>query len=382
MPFERDDEFTVLLVEDSQSFAVAIKAILEYSAHSPANVIIAETLAGAITLLTERVVDLVLLDLSLPDSHDLDSLIRLREYSPLVPVIVLTGLDNEAIAIEALKLGAQDYLQKGDINARMLNRAIAYARERSRRIALESERIRFFQEREDFMATLTHDLKNPLIGANRILALLGSDDVIITEEERRSLLSKLIESNNNLLSMIRNLIEVYRYQKDVHTLVRENTDLKTLVTGYLDGIFPLVSDKRIKIERQLSDQSQNIYADHNSLLRVVQNLIDNALKFTPEGGSISIKLWAECGQVMFQVSDSGPGISNSDKEKLFERFWQGNCGRAHLPGSGLGLYLCRQIVEAHHGKIWCDSEEEKGATFTVSLPTGPINDPFLSSAQC
>jgi signal transduction histidine kinase len=96
--------------------------------------------------------------------------------------------------------------------------------------------------------------------------------------------------------------------------------------------------------------------------------MDNAIKFSPEGGLVTVKLWQDLDEAVLEVSDCGPGVAEEDKLRLFQRFWQGRMGRLHSAGTGLGLYLSRQIVEAHEGRIKYSSKEREGAIFTVSLP--------------
>jgi two-component system sensor histidine kinase/response regulator len=357
----------VLLVEDSKPFTRAVSAMLEYCTFAAVRIHAEERFANALKFIEGNKVDLVLLDLSLPDSHGLDGLSTMRKLVPQVPIVIMTGWHDQNTALEALKLGAQDYLLKGDVTMRTLERAIAFALERSQKQSLETERLRLYEEREAFMAMLTHDLKNPLIGANRILQLLAEEKLGPQNEEQKDVLHRLCQSNSALLSMIRNLIEIYRYDKDVHAIERENTDFLRLISGYLQQIKPLAEDKKISIQAELPEDLTPILADENSILRLVQNLIENAIKFTPQGGSVTIKLWKD-SDIFLQVRDTGPGISVSDRTRLFQRFSQGKSGKAYAPGNGLGLYLCKQIVDAHNGSISCESEEDRGATFTVRLP--------------
>ncbi|HEY9778236.1 MAG TPA: hybrid sensor histidine kinase/response regulator [Planktothrix sp.] len=369
MPVAADtNSITILLIEDSDAFSRAVSAMLGLYAPVTTTVVMADKLAKGLELLGQRSFDLVLLDLTLPDSHGLETLEQVRAASPSVPVVVLTGLTDEHLAVDALGIGAQDYLLKGDINARELNRTVVFALERKRLQRAESERIKLYEQREDFMATLTHDLKNPLIGANRVLELVCTGQAGDVSHESVHLLQKVRESNSALLAMIRNLVEVYRYEKDINTLIRENTDLSHLVRKYLDEVEPLFQERGVTVHSEFQEHPQKIFADQHAILRVVQNLVENAIKFSPSGGMVSVKLWQDDRLAMLAVSDNGPGIAEADIQRLFQRFWQGHAGRTHTVGTGLGLYLCRQIVEAHDGRISCTSKEREGSTFTVSLP--------------
>ena len=233
------------------------------------------------------------------------------------------------------------------------------------------ERLHLLEVREDFMLTLTHDLKNPLIGSNRLIELIAEGNVRISKEQQANLLLQIRDSNNNLLSMIQSLYEVYKYEKDLQELHLEKTDLLAVVNHYLRSVRHLMEDKRIVTHVVNNSRDNIVLADSLSISRVVQNLIENAIKFSPVEGRVEINLRNEDDNVTINVSDQGPGIEPQDLQKLFLRFYQGRPGRSYNYGMGLGLYLCRQIVEAHSGKIWCAPKEDAGATFTVSLPTVP-----------
>jgi signal transduction histidine kinase len=366
------ETISVLIVEDNPLFAKAIVAMLRHTFSSLSIISVATSLSDAINKVNETKVGVVLLDLTLPDSNGLETLVSMSSGTK-APIVVLTGQDDEEAAMEALKIGAQDYLLKGDINHRLLAKSVNYALERHRSQQINAERIRLYEQREDFMATLTHDMKNPLIGANRILELMASGGLGDLSAQHVKLLLTLKDSNEALLALIRNLIEVYRFEKDLDKIEKENTDLRKLVNTYLDTVAPILKDKQIKMAVNCQNIG-HVPAEHNSMLRVVQNLVENAIRFTPPGGSISIKLWTDQSNVFFQIADTGPGVPENERKRLFQRFYQGRGGKESTFGTGLGLYLCRQIVEAHDGRIWCEnSVGNRGATFTLSLPVTPIS---------
>jgi signal transduction histidine kinase len=116
------------------------------------------------------------------------------------------------------------------------------------------------------------------------------------------------------------------------------------------------------------EQKVSLKVDTKAIRRMLQNLLDNALKFTPRGGAISLKLQNLEEKIVVEIGDTGPGISTEEQKLLFQRFSQGKTGRKYTPGTGLGLYLCKQIVDAHQGEIICISVEGSGTTFRVCLP--------------
>jgi PAS domain S-box-containing protein len=238
-----------------------------------------------------------------------------------------------------------------------------------RKLAAEAtKQLLLLQEREDFMFTLTHDLKNPLIGANRILEQLVQGEFGNIPQEPADVLMQLKESNIALVALIQNIIEVYRYERDTRTVVLTELDLRELVTSCLNEFTPVANSRNIKITTKVPDRQIPVLAEANSMRRVLHNLMDNAIKFSPENASVEISLHHDNGSMILRVHNSGESIAAEDREFLFQRFWQGTQGKRYVAGSGLGLYLCHKVVASHHGTITCTSDEISGTTFTVILP--------------
>lgn len=222
------------------------------------------------------------------------------------------------------------------------------------------------QRNEDFMATLTHDLKNPLLGANRIIELLLSQR--IPTEQQEAILKQLLDSNRDLLRLIQKLLEVYRYDKDVDAYQFEELNIADVLSTCVSGFQSLAEDKNIKVRVNIASVLPLWIADQEGLRRVFQNLLDNAIKFTPEQGTITVSTVMKGSELVVEIGNTGPGIPSEEIVHLFERFARSTVGRRHAHGTGLGLYLCRQIVEAHGGKIHCQSNPGGVTTFTICLP--------------
>jgi signal transduction histidine kinase len=354
----------VLLVEDSLPDACFVQEILPQD-HRVVHV---KSLDEAQSKLATGAFDIMLLDLSLPDGNGLLTFRSMIGKTLSIPIIVLTGLDDEEIAATLVELGAQDYILKRDLSEPTLVRSIRYAIQR-KKSEENMNRLAVLEQREEFMATLTHDLKNPLIGANRILELMAGGVMGEVSEQQEKILFQLRDSNKSLLSMIQNLIEVYRFEKDVNAMMRENTDLVEIISACLDEIRPIARNREIELCSDIMEQVIALNADEKAIRRMLQNLLDNALKFTPRGGAISLKLQNLDEKIVVEIGDTGPGISYEEQKLLFQRFSQGKSGRKYTPGTGLGLYLCKQIVDAHQGEIVCISVEGAGTTFRICLPT-------------
>ena len=358
---------TVLLGETPTAGFLIVKPMLKESFGDALKIIQVETVAEAEQEMANGGIDITLLDLNLIDSQQSKTIEEIRALT-MAPLIVLGTTKDESRVMDALRAGAEDFLYKNALSSKTLWRAISFAIERNKTRLSELERLHLLELREDFMLTLTHDLKNPLIGANRLIELIAEGNARISPEQQASLLLQIRDSNINLLSMIQSLYEVYKYEKDLHELHLEKTDLLAVVNHYLRSVRHMMEDKRIVTHVVNNARNAYVLADSLSISRVVQNLIENAIKFSPVEGRVEINLKNVDDHVTINVSDEGPGIEPQDLQKLFLRFYQGRPGRSYNYGMGLGLYLCRQIVEAHSGKIWCAPKEDVGATFTVSLP--------------
>lgn len=228
--------------------------------------------------------------------------------------------------------------------------------------------IAIMNEREDFMFTLTHDMKNPLIGANRLLELFVSGRLGALTDHQSELLETMRQANSSVLNLIGNLIEVYRLEKDANSLALGDVDLKRLVASGASRMIPFAQLREITLSTEFPQQMVTVEGDSVALGRVLQNLLDNAIKFTPQGGTIAVRLFSRDKGVVVEIQDSGPGINAEDHVRLFKRFSQCEAGKRHSGGSGLGLYLCKQIIDAHHGTIECESEVDKETIFRIKLP--------------
>lgn len=363
----QNQNISILLGENPTAGMRIIKAMLKEAIGETVEIAEVDNFAAAQKALASEKYDVLLLDIDLPDSGQLQSIEMIRAVTK-APLIVLGNTKDNSLALNVLKAGAEDFLCKSSISACSLSRAISFAIERNSTRMEELERLHMLELREDFMLTLTHDLKNPLLGANRLIDLIAGGKTGISLEEQRILLYQIKESNENLLTLVQSLYEVYKYERDLQQLHLEKTDLLAVVNHYLRSVRHLMEDKRIVTHVVNNAHNAVVLADSLSISRVVQNLIENAIKFSPIDGRVEINLRTEDDHVTLHVSDEGPGIDPQELQKLFLRFYQGRPGRSYDYGMGLGLYLCRQIVEAHSGKIWCAPKEDAGTVFTVSLP--------------
>ncbi len=226
----------------------------------------------------------------------------------------------------------------------------------------ETERLR-----DDFIATLTHDLRTPLLAAIQTLNFFLDGSLGNLEEKQKVLLSTMLQSNEDLLGLVNALLEVYRFDSGRLELCKTFFAPRLLAEQCIEELIPLAKNKGINLEFECDfDNNLEIFADKSELKRVITNLCGNAVNYTNKDGHIKVILKAQSGDLIFSVEDNGNGIPQADIPNLFKRFSQGT-SRKRSTGTGLGLYLSRQIIEAHGGKIWVESKLNKGSEFTFLL---------------
>lgn len=234
-----------------------------------------------------------------------------------------------------------------------------------------TERRKLIQQREDFVATLVHDLKTPLLGAEKTLESMICGLVGDFDPEQNDVLGMLKRSNQQLLSMVQNLIEFYHYDNQTSETKTDNVDVGELLMVCVDELFALAQQKEIKLSAKVPDGLSAIKGDQLGLKRVFINLLDNAIKFSPKGAHVEVNARKKKDHIEVRVRDTGLGIEDADREKLFQRFYRGERGKRFAVGTGLGLYLCKKIVTDHGGTIEVVSKEGQGSTFIVKLPVAP-----------
>jgi signal transduction histidine kinase len=230
------------------------------------------------------------------------------------------------------------------------------------------------RQREDFVSRLTHDLRTPLVAADRMLNLFLQETFCKISPEMKKAIAAMRRSNNNLLEMVNTLLEVSRFEAGKKTMNFESCNMLSIVEEVIQELSPLAQERDLMLELKVnfleqSEDASNINGDRLELRRVVSNLIGNAIKFTDEGG-VEVRLSdlrSDVGTswVKLEVQDTGYGIAQEDQKTVFERFRQGKNKRS---GSGLGLHLSNRIIETHGGEIKLDSEIGKGSLFTALLP--------------
>lgn len=230
-----------------------------------------------------------------------------------------------------------------------------------------TDRVLLQQQREDFVATLTHDLKTPVLATNRAVKYLLDGDFGAVSDSQREILATILQSNTALYSLVQTLLDVYRFDSGVKELHVKECNLAAIVTQMVTEIMPLAQEKGVELKATLPADTRDVVCDEEEIRRVIQNLLDNSLKFTPARGAITVTMDQTIDKTTISVADTGKGVSEEHKPKLFQRFWQAGSTGRYYASTGLGLYLCGRILEAHGGRIWCESTLGQGSTFHFEL---------------
>jgi signal transduction histidine kinase len=318
-------------------------------------------------------VDITLLDMGLPDGHGLDTVRRAHAAAPDVPLIILTGLDDEALAAEAMTQGAQDYLIKGQIESRALPRALRHAIERHRMQA-ETDLIRTqqLQFKDEFLSHVSHELRSPLTAVRQFVTILLDGLAGELTQEQRQYLEIVLRNVKQLHSMINDLFEVSGVQAGKLKIEPQCTSVSDAIAYTLNTLQGAAAAKGIVLSSEIESRLPPVFADPMRLRQILVILADNATKFTPPNGTVKIqvrKFEEDPDFLLLEVTDSGCGISPDMTEKIFERLFQAsNPALEERKGLGLGLYICKDLVTRQGGKIWAKSVPGQGSVFSVTLP--------------
>jgi phosphoserine phosphatase RsbU/P len=354
-----------LLIEDNPGDARLIREMLR-DAGGSANAIVvavADRLASGLDHLHDLGADLVLLDLSLPDSTGLATFDTLHASAPMTPVVVLSGLADESIAITAVHHGAQDYLVKGQVDGGGILRSMRYAIERQR---LESARAELERQRDEFFSSVSHDLRTPVAAIKAAIGVVLANEPANMPAPLHRLLGNIDLAADELTKLIEDLLEIARLQAGRVTLWRMPVDLRDVVKRAAHAIEPLAGERQQTLEVVEPDQPVIADIDGDRMGRVLRNLLANAQKYGKEQGRIVVKVADDADQVLISVTDDGPGIPLEDQERIFERFYRVSGSTA--VGTGLGLAIARGLVELHGGVLSVESAPGEGSTFFIALP--------------
>lgn len=380
----RQDEESglLLIVDDNEDNRDVLVRRLEKQGHW---VVTASSGPEALAALAEQPFDLVLLDIMMPemDGYEVLSRIKSGPQTQHIPVIMISALDEIESVVRCIQIGAADYLPK-PFNPTLLRARVGAslrekrAHDREQRSTSElSESYRRLQNlerlRDDLTHMIVHDLRTPLtslLSGLQTVPLVGEMNAVQTE-----MLDIAVDGGETLLNMISDLLDVDKMEQETVPLSKTPLTADALIERACLQVALLAAANQLTLVREADDDLPGFDGDEDKLIRTLVNLIGNAIKFTPPGGTITVQAaGAENNSLLFSVRDTGEGIPPEAFERIFDKFSQVENRKAgRKMSTGLGLTFCKLAVEAHGGRIWVESAPDHGSIFffTVPLPNCP-----------
>jgi signal transduction histidine kinase len=350
---------TVLLVEDNPGDARLLREMFKEQGPESPEVTCAGRMSDAEAHLAQFTVDVILLDLGLPDAQGLAAIRRVRAAAPSVPLVVLTGMDDEQLAAHALKEGAQDYLIKGEIETRGLLRALGYA----------SERKRLERLKDEFVSTVSHELRTPLTSIAASLGLLIGKAVGDLPKPMVRLLAIAHTNSQRLVRLVNDILDVEKLESGHAVFELRRLAVRPLVEQAIEAIRGFAEGHGVRVWIEAADTLAEVRADPDRLAQVFTNLLSNAVKFSPPDSEVVVTVEKSGHLVRVSVRDHGSGIPDGFKSRIFERFAQADATSAREKGgTGLGLSIVKQIVDRLAGVVDFADAPGGGAIFYVELP--------------
>ena len=382
----------MLLIEDNSDDAMLLKYSLDKTRTS-FQICWVDCLAKALEQLRTESFDVILTDLSLPDSNGIESVTAIRQCAAMVPLVVLTGLSSDPVALEALKMGAQDYLIKNSCTSDVLERAIRYAIQRQRTMEMEqlletvraSERLlarknkhlaRLNRTAHHFVDNVSHEFRTPLTVIMQYVSIVRDGLVGDLNEKQRNLLDISVDRTDDLNNMVNDMLDGSRLGAGILGINRNSCRMEDIVEHVRPNLERKAAIRNVTIEIEIDSALPAVYCDPEKIGRVLINLAVNAIKFSGQPGHVRIHMGVDplAPQVVTSISDTGPGIDPHRLGELFKRFKQlGAESSGSTKGFGLGLNIAKDLVNLNFGEIRVESQLGVGSTFSFTVP---IDDPL------
>jgi two-component system sensor histidine kinase/response regulator len=366
VPFHEAGETTsarILVVDDQPANIQIVGTVLGNLGHE---IIPASDGATALKRLALRKVDLILLDVLMPEMNGCEVCLQLKLDPNLkdIPVIFLSAADDKELIVRALNSGGIDYITKPFNHAELISRVRT-------QLALKSAHDRLAQlaeDKDELIGILTHDLKNHIGGMSMSAELLARQIERFNDERLTQLSENILRSSFQLLAFVKEFLanSATDYGFTLHPVA---VNLVEIATRVVEQYHETARRKKLEIRTDFPKEALPVLADVLALNQVLDNLVSNALKFSPPGKKVFVSVRATDKCVECVIRDEGPGFTAEDKATMFRRY-----GRLSArptggePSTGLGLSIVRKLVQAMNGELLCESSAENGATFTIRLP--------------
>jgi signal transduction histidine kinase len=354
---------TILVIDDDDLVLDLCTVVLEGQGHAVST---ARDGTRGIAVARRLNPDMVFVDLRMPGPSGLQVIEEIHEIDPTTVVVLMTGHATIDVAVDAMKLGAYDVVGKPFKPEEL--KALSRRGLEKRRLELETIALRREQEtlRENFAAIVSHELKSPLGAVQQNLFLLEHELAGAISEDQQGRIGRMQVRIGQLVDMVNAWLR--GVSVDVRS-IREGfkpLPISAVVERAVENTEPQAVRKDIEVATFLETPGPTVFGDDTTLTEALTNILGNAVKYSYDGGRVTVTVATERGDTTIEIGDTGVGISKEDCDRIFGDFYR--AGDAGVAGAGLGLAISRRIVEAHDGTITVESEPGKGSTFRIVLP--------------
>jgi len=386
----------ILCVDDEKVILFSLKQQLKRHFQTDYCIEIAESGKEALEIVEELLEDevelpIVISDQMMPGMKGHELLKHIHILSPKTFSILLTGqADAEVIGSAVNNANLYRYLSKpwnfADLKLTVKEALRSYFQERQLarfyanleiEVAVRTNElkqknqalVKLNQEKNVFLGIAAHDLKNPLSAIQGYAEMIKCDFDEMPKEEIIEVIDKIYSSSRQMFGLVKNLLDVNAIEVGKQELSLTTIDIYPILQSLIEHYRQRAKEKNIQLQSQCAEEQYCAMAEKNTIHQILDNLISNAVKYSPPGKSISIGLAKSNEYIHCEIQDQGPGLSEEDQQKLFGQFTRLTAkptGGEH--STGLGLFIVKKLVEAMQGKVWCESQLGQGATFIIELP--------------
>lgn len=363
----------ILLVDDDEVDRTTVRRVLNRM-HRGVVVEEAIDISSGLEALRDSHYDCAIVDYRLPDGTGASFVKEVAGRDEMaVPIVVLTGRGDRKVDLEVMEAGASDYLEKDALQPDLLDRAIRYAIQNNRLVKKLKEANEKLKEadraKSEFLSTASHELRTPLTIIREFVALVHDGLAGEINQEQSDCLSSALNNCDRLGIIINDLLDLQRIESGRIRFTRRKTEIADLLHRCYQDFIPRCSVRKQQLHMNVPEKLPSVLCDHEMITQVLVNFLGNAVKFTQDGGRVTLKARVRNKKVFIEVEDNGPGIKFEEQERIFEKFTQ--VDRKHGPGikgTGLGLAISKKIVELHEGRIEVNSSPGIGTKFSFFLP--------------
>lgn len=362
------EKINVLVADDEDNLRMTISAWLGDEGFEVQQ---ADNGLDAIKIVQSNDFDIALLDIKMPGANGLEVLRYIKKNSSPTEVVMMTGMSDVSMAVEAMKLGAREYLTKPVDMEQLVPQLRSLLKKRD-----AEERIRQLQA--EHTSRLLYDLHNPISGLQQSIGYLLKGMAGSVSDQQKELLGYMTNSIDKVIGLLNGMMDLTKLEGGRVRLNKGISNVADVVTKVTKEFRVPIQSNKITLDVHAEADLPPIEFDQQKIEQVVQNFLSNALKHTPAQGAViaqvtKVALVLEEGQqpsdfILVSVFNSGTGIPKEEIPLIFDRYRNVLSGKSDKKPTGLGLIICQRIIEAHSGKIWVESELNKGATFFFALP--------------